>query len=432
LPTPTFGLSLIANNKLYVIGGDDESNGIGNEVITDKVWSLVIAEPSPSLTPVTVIPAAAGTPPSFTGTVTGGYPYGTAWLQASVDLGVADPWANIASMALDNLGSATFTNIPDPRPQAATAQRDFFRVSTTADRYTPPTPDGFALIPAGSFQMGDQSNPLVGLGGELPVHSVSVSAFYMGKYEVTKELWDAVRAWGLTNGYTDLPVGNGSFASKGANHPVHSITWYDMVKWCNARSQKEGLTPCYTVSGATYKTGQSAPVCNWSENGYRLPTEAEWEKAARGGVAGKNFPWGTDTITHSQANYNVISSNGTTNDYNYDLTPRPGYLIEYYYHPTYAVGGEPYSSPVGSFAPNGYGLYDMAGNKWEWCWDWYGSYAAGSQTDPSGPSSGSNRVRRGGSWYTSASSCRTAFRVSSNPTGTISYIGFRIARSSVP
>ena len=292
-----------------------------------------------------------------------------------------------------------------------------FRV-TASD--TPPAPDGFALIPAGSFQMGDQSNPLVGYSHELPVHSVYVSAFYMGKYEVTTELWETVRAWGLNNGYTDLPVGNGSLASKGANHPVHSINWYAMVKWCNARSQKENLTPCYTVSGSTYKIGSSAPDCNWSANGYRLPSEAEWEKAARGGVSGKNFPWGTDTITHSQANYYSLTS------YAYDVSPTQNY------HPTYAVGGYPYSSPVGSFAPNGYGLYDMAGNMWEWCWDWYGSYTAGSQTDPRGAASGSYRVGRGGSWLNGADYCRVALRGGNAPGFTNNDFGFRIARSSVP
>jgi formylglycine-generating enzyme required for sulfatase activity len=251
---------------------------------------------------------------------------------------------------------------------------------------------------------------------------VQVSAFYMGKYEVTKELWDEVRAWGLMNGYTDLPVGNGSSVSKGTNHPVHSIAWFDMVKWCNARSQKEGLTPCYTVTGATYMLSFSEPDCNWNAGGYRLPTEAEWEKAARGGVVGKNFPWGTDTISHSQANY--YASN-----YSYDLS---GAVNNF--HPTYAVGGSPYSAPVGSFAPNGYGLYDMAGNMWEWCWDPYGSYTAGAQTDPRGASSGTFRVGRGGGWNGNAIYCRVAYRSYGLPASTISggSVGFRVARSSVP
>jgi formylglycine-generating enzyme required for sulfatase activity len=293
-------------------------------------------------------------------------------------------------------------------------------------------PEGFVLIPAGPFQMGDQSNPLVGYSNELPVHTVQVSGFFMGKYEVTKEEWDAVRAWGLTNGYTDLAVGNGGYASKGANHPVHSITWSDMVKWCNARSQKEGLSPCYSVGGSIYKLGiRSDVVCNWSANGHRLPTEAEWEKAARGGVEGKNFAWG-DTISQSQANYMVYSSDGITNYFSYDVTPRPPGSVISYLHPVYAVGNYPWSSPVGSFAPNGYGIHDMAGNVWEWCWDSDGPYAAGSQTDPRGPSSDSNRVIRGGSWLSNASSCRAAYRSSYEPADAVSGIGFRVARSLVP
>ena len=119
--------------------------------------------------------------------------------------------------------------------------------------------------------------------------------------------------------------------------------------------------------------------------GYRLPTEAEWEKAARGGASGHRFPWSdADTITHSRANYYVRTQNGT-NYYAYDISPTPGD------HPIFNDGTLPYTSPVGSFAANGYGLYDMAGNVWEWCWDWYGLYSSGSQTDSHGPASGTYR-----------------------------------------
>jgi sulfatase modifying factor 1 len=276
--------------------------------------------------------------------------------------------------------------------------------------------EGFELIPAGSFQMGDATG--VGYDNERPVHTVNVSAFYMGKYEVTKELWDSVRAWGLNNGYTDLAVG----ASKGANHPVHSISWYDIVKWCNSRSEKDGAIPCYTVGEATYKAGErNDVVCNWAASGYRLPTEAEWEKAARGGLSGKYFPWG-DTISHSRANF----YNGGSEDYETGTTG---------FHPTWSHnddGNWPYSSPVGIFAPNGYGLYDMAGNMCEWCWDRFGSYGAGAQTDPRGASAGSSRVYRGGSWYSGALICRAANRYDFLPDGRGDDFGFRLARSSVP
>jgi formylglycine-generating enzyme required for sulfatase activity len=279
-------------------------------------------------------------------------------------------------------------------------------------------PSGFALIPQGSFTMGDSLDGL----SDAPTRTVTLDAFYMGKYEVTKAEWDEVRTWGLSNGYTDLAAGSG----KASNHPVHSITWYMMVKWCNARSQKEGLTPAYYTNDAQttiYKTG-SVNVTNaqvkWSASGYRLPTEAEWEKAARGGLSGKRFPWG-DTISHSQANYYASSgfsydSSGSVNNY----------------HPTYATGSMPYTSPVGAFAANGYGLFDMTGNVFEWCWDWYGTYASGSQTNPRGTTSGTLRVCRGGSWGGNAVNSRVAGRYSNNPTDSNRLIGFRVLRSLAP
>jgi len=291
-----------------------------------------------------------------------------------------------------------------------------FRV-TASETPNESFPEGFALIPAGEFQMGNAlSASGDGWDDELPVHPVYVSAFYMGKYEVTKELWDEVRAWGMANGrgYTDLAVGN-----KGANHPVHSITWYDMVKWCNARSEKEGLIPCYRAAGAVYKTtNDDAVVCNWSANGYRLPTEAEWEKAARGGLSGKRFPWG-DRISLSQANYY-----GHPSSFDYDDGPAG-------FHPTYAGNGYPYTSPVGSFAANGYGLYDMAGNVWEGCWDLYDVYTDASQVDPRGPATspyGPYRVIRGGGWDYYAYGTRCAYRDSGWSGSADIHDGFRLAR----
>jgi len=294
---------------------------------------------------------------------------------------------------------------------------DKAEINAGTDPNAPPVPGGMALIPAGSFQMGNSTNAAEGWTDELPVHTVYVSAFYMDRYEVTKELWDDVRAWGLSNEYTDLPAGSG----KGPTHPVHTINWYAMVKWCNARSQRDGLVPVYyTNDGQTviYKTG-SVNVTNaqvkWSANGYRLPTEAEWEKAARGGLSGQRFPWGA-TITHPQANYWSSSS------YSYDISPTRGY------HPTYAVGGVPYTSPVGSFAPNGYGLYDMAGNVLEWCWDWHGLYSSSPSTDPQGPPPGWARVPRGGSWPAGAHPVRVAARYTESPGSTRLWMGFRSVR----
>ncbi len=275
-------------------------------------------------------------------------------------------------------------------------------------------PAGLALIPAGPFQMGD---PLDGdIADARPVHSVNVSAFYMDKSLITGARWIGVYQWGTLHGYTFDNAG----AAKANDHPVQSISWFDAVKWCNARSEQEGRTPAYYTDAALtviYKTGQAAPFVNWSANGYRLPTEAEWEKAARGGLSGQRFPWGL-TITHSQANYNSSSS------YSYDTSPTRGY------NPAYAVGSQPYTSPVAVFQPNGYGLFDMAGNVWEWCWDWLDGYYYSSSpgTDPHGPASGNQRVLRGGSWYFSADLARCANRNVVAPTNAGSDIGFRCVR----
>jgi formylglycine-generating enzyme required for sulfatase activity len=270
---------------------------------------------------------------------------------------------------------------------------------------------GFALIPAGPFQMGDAMDGL----SDAPVRIVNVSAFYIGKTEVTKAEWDEVFAWGVPRGYDNWTINQG----KASNHPVQTVTWFDVIRWCNARSEKDGLEPCYRVNGNIMRTESSVPTVNWGANGYRLPTEAEWEKAARGGLGGKRFPWG-DTISHSQSTY---QSNGA---YAYDVSPTESF------HPTYGFDGPPYTAPVGSFDPNGYGLYDMSGNVMEWCWDWYGNYATGAQSDPKGVTAGLSRVLRGGSWLSNANGCRVAGR-HSGPPGNLGWEGgFRVVRSSIP
>ncbi len=279
-------------------------------------------------------------------------------------------------------------------------------------------PKDMALIDEGNFVMGSLTNlfPGEGMSWEWPQHTVHVEAFYMGKYEVTKALWDEVRTWALANGYGFENAG----AGKAANHPVHSINWYDAVKWCNAWSQKEGLTPCYTVNGSIYQTGNNSNVvCNWAANGYRLPTEAEWEKAADGGYQYTRFPWADWNISHLQANYY-----GNSGTYAYDDSNG--------YHPTYNDGSVPYSSPVGSFAPNGPGLYDMAGNMWEWVWDWHAPYyyAVSPNAAPTGPAGGAQRVLRGGAWNYPADRARCANRLSCDyAVNERNDEGFRCARS---
>jgi sulfatase modifying factor 1 len=270
----------------------------------------------------------------------------------------------------------------------------------------------FAPIPGGTYQMGN----LIGDSNITDAGTVTVtlSPYYMAVNDTTKAQWDAVRTWAAANGYTDLAAG----AGKASNHPVQTVTWYDALKWANAASEKEGLTPCYKVNGTVYRTGANAAVsCEWTSNGYRLPTEAEWEIAARGALSGKRFPWG-DSISQSQANYAAASGLG------YDLS---GLVNDY--HPTYKMGGTPYTSPVGSFAANGYGLSDMAGNVFQWCWDVYGTIYSGG-VDPRGAASGSYRVIRGGGWSHPASFARNAsHKDPALSSQAESHVGFRLARA---
>ena len=273
----------------------------------------------------------------------------------------------------------------------------------------------FALIPAGAFTMGDGLDNMK----DAPEHEVKVSGFYMGTHEVSWRLWREVRDWAVSNGYPDLAdVGVG----KGDTHPVHSVNWYDVVKWCNAASERAGLQPVYYVSqgGAVYKTGTTVYI-DYSKQGYRLPTEAEWEKAARGGLSGKRFPWG-DTISHKEANYYANSSR-----FSYDVSGQRKAT----FHPDFDGGGRPYTSPVGSFPANGYGLYDVSGNVWEWCNDWYESsyYSRSPGTDPQGPSTGSKRALRGSTWHNDAPFCRVADRNISIPDFRSIFLGFRLALS---
>lgn len=295
------------------------------------------------------------------------------------------------------------------RATVGKAYVDSTPVMLTVNSTDRPAPSGdLALIPGGPFEMGDTFS-------ERPVHKVEVSAFSMDRYEVSKGLWDEVYGWGIDHGYSFDNPGQG----KGESHPVHTVNWYDVVKWCNARSEMEGRTPAYYTSDSrnqVYRTGRLNIQNEWvSWNaGYRLPTEAEWEKAARGGLSGQRFPWG-DTITHDQANYYSPST------YAYDISSTRDY------HPDYDEGGWPYTSPVGSFEANGYGLYDMAGNVWEWCWDWYGSsyYGSSNANDPRGPDTGSDRVSRGGGWDHHAGYVRVANRYYFVPGFRFHDLGFR-------
>jgi formylglycine-generating enzyme len=264
---------------------------------------------------------------------------------------------------------------------------------------------GMVLIPAGSFVMGNYlvtnsystatNDP--DITDAVPTN-VYVSAFYMDVNLVSSNQSAVVYNYATNHGYTFSPYLDYYGLARAGNNPVLNVDWDDCVKWCNARSQQAGLTPVYyTDTGMTqvFTNGDNLTTvyANWGANGYRLPTEAEWEKAARGGLTGNRFPWG-NFISEGQANYS-----GLTNSY--DFGP---YGLKAIGKVGYNNGLTGATTPVGYFTPNGYGLYDMTGNVSEWCWDWYAAppYPTGSPylggANPTGAATGGSRVLRGGSW----------------------------------
>lgn len=228
------------------------------------------------------------------------------------------------------------------------------------------------LIEGGTFEMGGNQEGTM----DKPVHKVDVSSFYMSKYEVTNKEYKKYK-----------PSHSGYWSND--DYPVETVSWYDAVDYCNWRSVKEGFEKCY--SGGGYST-----VLDISKNGYRLPTEAEWEYACRAGTTTKYY-WGDDM----DGNYCWHKSNSWNKIH-----------------------------PIGQKKPNGFDLYDMSGNVSEWCWDWCDYYEEKSVNNPVGPSTGTTRVFRGGSWFCSLISCESEVRSSTFPTETDDYIGFRVVRSA--
>jgi formylglycine-generating enzyme required for sulfatase activity len=241
--------------------------------------------------------------------------------------------------------------------------------------------DEFVLINGGTFTMGSPANePGRDNGRDRETqHQVTVSSFYMGKYEVTQKE------------YEEIMGTNPAIYHKGDNMPVQQVNWFAAIEYCNNRSQKEGLTPAYTINGANVTWDRNA-------NGYRLPTEAEWEYACR---AGTTTAYNTgDTISDNTGWYSSNSKSAA-----------------------HAVGQKP---------PNAWGLYDMHGNVAEWCWDNHLSYSSGAQTNPttSLTKSGSQQVViRGGDYSHSAAMVRSAYRGANASRSGFPFIGFRLVRS---
>jgi sulfatase modifying factor 1 len=240
----------------------------------------------------------------------------------------------------------------------------------------------FVLVRAGKFRMGNNDNA----GNEWPVHDVTLGDFYIKTNEVTfKEYEVFCKAQGK-----EIPHDNGWGRD---SRPVIHVSWYDAINYCNWLSKKEGFNPCYTITGKTV-------TCNFKANGYRLPTEAEWEYAARGGHASREYTFCGSHDAGEAGWYSKNSGRAT--------------------------------HPVCRCKSNELGLYDMSGNVWEWCWDYYSStyYNHSPEIDPRGPENGNHRVLRGGSWYNGNRYIRVTARGYSSPHETTDYFGFRLARTA--
>ncbi len=248
------------------------------------------------------------------------------------------------------------------------------------------------LVKGGSFLMGSPSSePERGL--DEVQHRVRVSDFLMARNEVTQKE------------YRDL-MGNNPSEFLGDDLPVENVTWFDAVRYCNTLSLRDRLTPAYAFRDD--KSGDFTVTWDRSADGYRLPTEAEWEYACRAGSTG---PFNTgDTISDAEANcYNHYGYNNTSDR---------------------IVGGYRRSTTaVRSFRANGWGLFDMHGNVAEWCWDWYGEYGTAGRTDPAGADAGSFRVNRGGGWNDFPKHIRSAYRSPMAPDEGMYSIGIRVVRN---
>ncbi len=249
------------------------------------------------------------------------------------------------------------------------------------------------LVKARTFQMGDEVGDL--WDPCRPVHTVDFTYdYWIGKHQVTFEEYDAFSD--ATERRKPIDEGWGR-----ESRPVIFVNWWDAIAYCNWLSERNGLSPAYDSNGNLLNRDGQITTDITQVEGYRLPTEAEWENAASGGHQALRAPSrfryaGSDTI-EEVAWHQGNSGNKT--------------------------------SEVGTKGSNELGLYDMSGNVWEWCHDWYGAYSSETKTNPIGPSEGTQRVIRGGAWNHAAHTCRVAFRTSNSPnTGVIS-LGFRIAKT---
>ncbi len=277
------------------------------------------------------------------------------------------------------------------------AVQDYTLVLRNATQADSVVPKNMVFLSGGTFEMGDVFGD--GEEWEKPVHTVTLSDFYMGKTEVTFDEYDAFCAATGRKKPSDAGWGRGK-------RPAINVSWHDAVAYCNWLSERQELKQVYMISESTVTADSSA-------NGYRLPTEAEWEYAARSGGKKMRFGNGKDVADPSGINF----------------AGSPAYKTSYSRSGVFREK----TTPVGSFQPNDLGLRDMTGNVWEWCWDWLGDdyYGKSAQNNPSGPVSGNRRVLRGGSWGNPPENVRVAYRNGRDPATKDYDYGFRLVRTAL-
>lgn len=313
----------------------------------------------------------------------------------------------------------TPTVSPTNTPTATSTESTFTPTNTPTHTPTPlitPPPTGYVYIHSGQFWMGQSYDPCSYID-ERPRHDVILSQdIHMMQTEVTRQLWLDLR-----DSQPDLPEDPSDLAvSPTLNHPVQNCSWFEAILFANLLSLQNGLTPCYysdelfinPIDEMNYTTGPF--YCDFDAAGYRLPTEAEWEYACRAST--------TTIFSCNETNYNESNCGNT----HCPAGTHPVLELHCVHCPNNPGGAE----PVGSKLPNPWGLLDMHGNVWEWCWDVFGDYPSDSVTDPTGPGAGSFRVFRGGSWRSIAQFCRSAERGHNTPDYANHAIGFRLVRAA--
>lgn len=316
---------------------------------------------------------------------------------------------------------------------AATGTVGHARIPTTLrvrvlSSNTPPAVAGMSWVFHGTYAFGPPGSN----------HNVAVNGIYADRTEVTQGLWRDVTAWAITNGYS-LADPIALTGDLGPEFPVSRVSWSEAVAWCNARSERDGLTPIYYADAACTNvlrdTEQAVFARSFTNNGYRLPTEAEWERAARGFIAGAHFPWGGDTDAGDAARANTWLSGDLSEHLWFLVTPAGGHaeLQAEYVGVLPAAPGEADPSPWQTYLivypPNGWGLVDMAGNVGEWCWDWWRPDAPQGTNNPTGPATGTHRMVRGGSFGNTPDKCTVFHRGFQRPDARRACTGFRCVRS---